>query len=92
MTVGPLQREDTMKHHEARVGDIVRLTGGGPDMRVFAYDGGGNLHCEWKGTDGPMEATFNPEVLDMVAQRSKEAASEGDAQALDLSDLTDEHG
>lgn len=61
-----------MKHHEARVGDIVRLTGGGPEMRVFALDGGGNLHCEWKGDDGPMEATFNPEVLEMVAQRSKD--------------------
>lgn len=62
-----------MQHHVARVGDIVRKADkpDGPEMRVFAYDSGGNLHCEWKGDDGRCEETFDPSVLVMVAERGK---------------------
>jgi len=78
-----------MKNHDARVGDIVQLAAGGPEMRVFAYDSGGNLHCEWKGNEGREEGTFDPAVLTMVAQRDEASApadddlsNEGAAQAL----------
>lgn len=73
-----------MLHNVARVGDIVREIAKGedaPEMRVWAMDGGGNLHCEWKGTDGRMDQTFDPAQVEMVSQRGP-AASEGSAQAL----------
>lgn len=61
-----------MKHHEARVGDIVKEIAKGddaPEMRVWAYDGGGNLHCEWKGPDGREEKTFDPCEVEIVSKR-----------------------
>ncbi len=68
-----------MRHLDARVGDIVQLTGGGPEMRVFATDGdGSNLHCEWKGEDGRMEATFDPALVTLVSKRGVTAKVEAD--------------
>lgn len=66
-----------MQCNVARVGDIVREIAKGddaPEMRVWAMDGGGNLHCEWKGEHGPMEATFSPESVEMVSQRGEGSA------------------
>lgn len=76
-----------MQHNVARVGDLVREFVKGddaPEMRVWAMDGGGNLHCEWKGPDGRMDKTFAPDELEIV---SKRGPSEGDAQTLDSEKL-----
>ncbi len=61
-----------MQHHIARVGDKVKEAIG-PEMFVFAYDSGGNLHCEWTDEAGArQEKTCDPSVLTMVVAREEQ--------------------
>ena len=49
-----------------KIGDVVELKSGGPDMTVVAHTGGG-LSCIWFDDDqGLHDGTFPPETLDLV--------------------------
>lgn len=58
---------------DAKVGDIVRLRSGGPDMTIRDFEGTSWVHCEWFTDVGePKNRTFSPEMLEPITQTQEE--------------------
>lgn len=46
-----------------KVGDVVQLKSGGPNMTVAEIQQNGNVWCQWFVSNEPKGGTFKPEVL-----------------------------
>lgn len=61
-----------------RVGDVVRLKSGGPDMTVESLRGGGLVDCVWFHEGGAARGHFLAPTLDTVTRAKPEAGGRAD--------------
>jgi uncharacterized protein YodC (DUF2158 family) len=64
-----------------RVGDVVRLRSGGPDMTVECLRGAGLVECVWFNEGRREGGQFLTQTLEMVTKARPEPRGRGDAEA-----------